>query len=94
MAISSAGRSSPKGRVHWAGVGSWTAVLVHGRGPEPRFRDRQATPTVACPAAMAAARWATVAQEPPPPNPILLKKDRSPNPTALASSTSSVSSMV
>lgn len=69
-------------------------MFFHGRGPDPRFRDRQATPTVACPPAMAAARCATVAQEPPPPYPTLLKKVRSPRPTALATSTSSVSSMV
>ncbi len=93
-AISSTGRRRPNGRVHWAGVGSCTAVFVHGRGPLPLFRDRQATPTVACPEAMAAARCATVAQEPPPPYPTLLKKVRSPNPTAFASSTSSVCSMV
>lgn len=61
-------------------------MLVHGRGPLPRFRDRQATPTVAWPTAMAA-RCATVTQEPPP-KPTLLKKVRSPKPTALASSTS------
>ena len=67
MPISSAGRSRPKGRVHWAGVGSWTAVFFQGLGPLPRLRDRQATPTLACPVAIAAARCATVAQEPPPP---------------------------
>lgn len=65
--ISSAGCSSPYGRVHWAGVGSCTAVFFQGRGPDPRFRDRQATPTLACPVATAAARCAIVAQEPPPP---------------------------
>lgn len=69
-------------------------MFFQGRGPEPRLRDRQATPTFACPVATAAARWASVAQEPPPPNPTLLKKVTSPAPIALATSTSSVSSIV
>ncbi len=69
-------------------------MFFHGRGPDPRFRDLQATPTLACPVATAAARWPRVAQEPPPPYPTLLKKVTSPAPIALATSTSSVSSIV
>lgn len=69
-------------------------MFVHGLGPLPRFRERQATPTFAWPVAMAAARWATVAQEPPPPKPTLPKKVTSPAPMDLATSTSSVSSIV
>lgn len=61
------GAEQPEGAGPLAGVASWAAVLVQGRGPLPRFRERQAMPTLACPAAMAAARWPTVAQEPPPP---------------------------
>lgn len=69
-------------------------MFFHGRGPDPRLRERQATPTLACPVATAPARCATVAHDPPPPNPTLLKKVTSPAPTALATSTSSVSSIV
>jgi hypothetical protein len=94
MAISSTGRSSPHGRDHWAGVGSWTAVFVHGRGPEPRLRERQATPTPAWPVAMAIARCPTVAQLAPPPKPIWEKNVTSPAPMFLAISTSSVVSIV
>lgn len=69
-------------------------MFFQGRGPDPRFRERQATPTLACPVATAAARCAIVAHEPPPPYPTLLKKVTSPAPMDLAISTSSVSSIV
>ena len=67
MAISSTGRSIPNGRVHAPGTRSWTDVLVHGRGPEPRLRERHATATSACPLATAMAAWPTTPQPAPPP---------------------------
>src|SRR5580698_10623039 len=62
-AISSAGRDTPYGLAQVVAVtcsepGSRRAAVpaAQGRPPEPRLRDRQATPTFATPVAIAMAR--------------------------------------